>query len=524
MASMSDQGVVPLFSQVVRGIRLAEHHTPDASNLAIRRCSLRRVNSQEIGVSQSDDTFVGPDLATSKHRRQLIKEEGEDHLSKVISDEQNRTKQTLQDQATLEGKDDELLKQNKELTQDIFMLKNLVIRLNMELEKVQDKVRDNSVCEVTEFSRTPAEKQPAWGRSDMNAVAPLLQAYQEAIEDKEVLIRNLREEINKFTGHCKKVASDNIGLLKQLLEEKKKCESMLTEWEAMHKEVVTTKEQNVLLCRQLKLHQNSIMELQNSFREHAIEMNMAREQTEERFLKSHMELYVLRGKFSILTEECDKLKSDANKKIPVSVHRAAVNECKRLFEELKKRYEGERDNLIEKNAYLSAFTAQADDDLQAVNITTERDKLAIENKTFTEEIEKLQEENKKLESKLKQSERNRENCRRQLGQVLEFAKELIGEQEYLFVKFSGKQVANQLRSHMTTRINQLQSKLKSVERGACRELEGMEHKFKEHANGMGRMKERFHKEICRLEKLLDEKDSLITKLTAEKHKLKEEEQ
>ncbi|XP_039299314.1 protein Cep89 homolog [Nilaparvata lugens] len=408
------------------------------------------------------------------------------------------------------------------------MLKNVVIRLNMELENVQDKSReyfmhDRDACKDFEISRDLAvKKQPTWGRSDMNAVAPLLQAYQEAIEDKDKLIKNFRCEINKFSGHCKKVVSDNVGLLKQLSEEKKKCKSMLTEWEVMHKEVFTTKEQNRLLCRQSKLHQNSIIELQNTFREHLLEMSMVKEQVEERLLKSQMQLYSLRGKFSILTEECDNLKSDANQKIPVTVHRAAVMECKRLFEELKLRYEGERDTLIKKMAFSSAFSSQADGDIQMVDLTTERAELANQNKTLEKEMKKLEEENQKLEVKLNQSERNREICKKQLSQVLGFAKELISEQEYLLLKFSEKQAADELRSDITTRIGQLQNRLRNVERGACLELEGMEQKFKEHASGIGRMKEHFHKEICRLGKLLDEKESLINTLVAEKHKLEEE--
>lgn len=59
------------------------------------------------------------------------------------------------------------------------------------------------------------------------------------------------------------------------------------------------------------------------------EITLDRDQVQERLSKTQAELFVLRGRCSVLTEECDRLKSDLNQKIPVSVHKAAVDECKR---------------------------------------------------------------------------------------------------------------------------------------------------------------------------------------------------
>lgn len=58
---------------------------------------------------------------------------------------------------------------------------------------------------------------------------------------------------------------------------------------------------------------------------------MDRDQIQERLSKTQAELFVLRGRCSVLQEECDRLKSDSSQKIPISVHKSAVDECKRYL-------------------------------------------------------------------------------------------------------------------------------------------------------------------------------------------------
>lgn len=61
-----------------------------------------------------------------------------------------------------------------------------------------------------------------WGRSEMNVVAPLLQAYQETLEDRDQLISNYRKEMEHFTARCRTIVAENENLHQQLLEANKK--------------------------------------------------------------------------------------------------------------------------------------------------------------------------------------------------------------------------------------------------------------------------------------------------------------
>lgn len=44
----------------------------------------------------------------------------------------------------------------------------------------------------------------------------------------------------------------------------------------------------------------------------------------------HTELLTLRGRYSVLSEQYERLQQGADRLIPLSVHNAAINECKRL--------------------------------------------------------------------------------------------------------------------------------------------------------------------------------------------------
>lgn len=56
----------------------------------------------------------------------------------------------------------------------------------------------------------------------MNVVAPLLQAYEETLEDRDQLIMSYRREMEHFTARCKAIVSENEGLHQQLIEANKK--------------------------------------------------------------------------------------------------------------------------------------------------------------------------------------------------------------------------------------------------------------------------------------------------------------
>lgn len=56
----------------------------------------------------------------------------------------------------------------------------------------------------------------------MNAMAPLLEALEETIAEKNELIEHYKRDMDIFTNRCKEIVSENEALQAQLVEANKK--------------------------------------------------------------------------------------------------------------------------------------------------------------------------------------------------------------------------------------------------------------------------------------------------------------
>lgn len=118
-----------------------------------------------------------------------------------------------------------LRKTSQECQEDCNMLKNVVYRLNVQLERYQDKLRAHNlpIKEQHKIQKEYDEPSTAssnavnageahaghnhdpiqWGRVNTHTLAPLLNAYQEIISEKEEIIENYEAEMGLFTGKLK---------------------------------------------------------------------------------------------------------------------------------------------------------------------------------------------------------------------------------------------------------------------------------------------------------------------------------
>lgn len=99
-------------------------------------------------------------------------------------------------------------KSNQDLNNDIKMMKTLVFRLNVQLEKHQELLRKNrgleNVCTI-ENSKDDIN----WGPVNSHTLGPLLNAYQETIYEKNDLIQQYENEFVHFTGRLKETLEEN---------------------------------------------------------------------------------------------------------------------------------------------------------------------------------------------------------------------------------------------------------------------------------------------------------------------------
>lgn len=131
---------------------------------------------------------------------------------------------------------DVMASENQQLINDIGMMKVLIYRLNVQLENYQEMLRksrfsDEKISSIgnlataptmatapTITSQTNFEHIDAidWGCVQSHVLAPLLNAYQETIKEKNGLVKQYENELNQMTGRIKDILSENEALHEQI--------------------------------------------------------------------------------------------------------------------------------------------------------------------------------------------------------------------------------------------------------------------------------------------------------------------
>lgn len=123
------------------------------------------------------------------------------------------------------------MQQNQQLTQDIRMMKTLVYRLNVQLERHQDELRKNNseVLFNKDIVANGQERLMDWGAVNAHTLAPLLQAYAEMVNEKDDLVQQYEQELTLFTGRLKEVLAENEKLHDEMDELRTNTEMWTTD-------------------------------------------------------------------------------------------------------------------------------------------------------------------------------------------------------------------------------------------------------------------------------------------------------
>lgn len=107
---------------------------------------------------------------------------------------------------------------NLQLNEDVNLLKNLVYRLNVEIERYQDKLRsrgDETMVGITNENEANFDNKcvlATWSKVNFHALSPLLNAYDENIGEKDDLLKKYKRDLDHFTGRLKSVIAENEDL------------------------------------------------------------------------------------------------------------------------------------------------------------------------------------------------------------------------------------------------------------------------------------------------------------------------
>jgi len=122
--------------------------------------------------------------------------------------------------------------ENIQLNEDVLLLKNVIFRLNTELEKYQDKLRQsghsvfskniNDALDSKRSADNVKKISESWGSVNTHVLGPLLDAYQESLSEKQELINRYEEDIANLGARCKEVIMENESMHSEIEKLKSK--------------------------------------------------------------------------------------------------------------------------------------------------------------------------------------------------------------------------------------------------------------------------------------------------------------
>lgn len=155
--------------------------------------------------------------------------------------------------------------------------KSCFLRLNLQLERYQETLRqtnpnrssattqklsaetENDI--FTEEHQNHSHVPVSWGKVNSHTLAPLLNAYEETISEKNGLLENYELEFAKFSCKLKEIARENEILHTRLTEDKRCSKKLCEELDAIKTELKAAKEQNDVLIKKCALKQDKVEEV-----------------------------------------------------------------------------------------------------------------------------------------------------------------------------------------------------------------------------------------------------------------------
>ncbi|CAG9765916.1 unnamed protein product [Ceutorhynchus assimilis] len=428
----------------------------------------------------------------------------------------------------------QLRKVNNEVTEDLGMLKTVVFRLNVQLERYQEKLRKYNIemdkyshLQPQKFSSTDQFKEDeiinilskdhrhtpiSWGAVNSHTLGPLLDAYQDTINEKTEIIQNYEFEFSKFTGKIKEVIEENETLYKKLTVDDNCSAKLGVQLQSIRAELKLTKDQNDALIKKCAIKQDKIEEILKVYENKVEQMKRDYQVVHDEYIKLRTENASMKEKNKALIDSQDDFRNERQNYIPVSVHTASVNECKKWYEELKLQYENEKQKLKENIENLS----------KTIN-DLEKSKDLAKEKAYKAEKDQKKCEAKllDLEHSLNEVQLSRSACRKQLHKAMCFAKDMVAEQETLLKALNQRQLENravkQIGSDMALRMDSLKNQLKDVQKSAWQEFSTVEQRIHEQADLIKTMKDDHSKEIEELQQIIAEQEEKIGKQKDDKH-------
>ncbi|XP_063369695.1 protein Cep89 homolog isoform X2 [Cydia amplana] len=267
------------------------------------------------------------------------------------------------------------------MQRDMQALKDVLYRLNVQLSRYQEKLRTNIQNLATDNkadkfdldslittslgyrgpevgntddaqSKSGTEDQPQTcrvvdlsGLLSAQALAPLFDAYQENLQEKDTLILDYEKQFENINKKSKQIVSKN----KSLLEKVTALESELAQVRQSYKKLGVEKEtgdiERATLLERAERAESKLKEVYELYEDKMAAMMRDYETV-------HREYFTLKHALEASDSKMAALDALRARTVPADLHERRLEHCKRLLEELKHQYGMENERKTEQVAKL----------------------------------------------------------------------------------------------------------------------------------------------------------------------------
>ncbi|XP_049546774.1 protein Cep89 homolog [Anopheles darlingi] len=227
-----------------------------------------------------------------------------------------------------------LTKENGDLRNDLKMMKILVYRLNVQIERYQDTVREGQgnipKLDFVDSTYGGVKDNLNWGSVNAHTLGPLLNAYEEMIAEKTDLVQQYETELVTFTGKLKQVLEENESLQRQMEEVRASQTGWTDERTRLQAQVSVLRSKAEVQAKRADLAKEKLVEVLKCYEQKVQAQCLDIERLQEAYARSKGELTMLRNLNQNPEIVADSLK-----------------ECQKLFAELKLQHSTDRTRMTE---------------------------------------------------------------------------------------------------------------------------------------------------------------------------------
>ncbi|XP_037048367.1 protein Cep89 homolog isoform X1 [Bradysia coprophila] len=307
-----------------------------------------------------------------------------------------------------------LRKENDELRDDVRMMKTLIYRLNVQLERHQDELRKCTDQQEQNYPKinfdSSDEQHLHWGSVKAHTLGPLLNAYSEIIKEKNSLVQQYENDLNHFTGKLKDVVAENDQLQTELKASKQDNEVWASDKTRLQAQLDLFRNKAEVQSKRADITKEKLVEVLKCYEQKFQSQNLDLERLQEAYSRAKGELTALRG-----VQQC-----------PSEVLAESLKEMQKLFQELSSQYDSEKTKL---NSTIESLTNSLRDvETKCSQANNENDTLKKHAKSLEEQNDELLNKNTQLRESLARVRLSRESFKSRLKNANSLHRTMEGSQ------------------------------------------------------------------------------------------------